>query len=182
MECPICESQNAISEFRSYTLDEFAVENIVLHNVEFTVCPDCEEETFTIPRYNLVIKQIRELLCSINKRLSAGDFAFLRTQLGVNGQDYAKLVGVSNVTVSRWESGDYEISKSADRAIRHHTLSAMGMKWERINRVLMSIEETDDQLIEVDLNNFGNNCYSYEVCLPLEKRDNQSLWLVVNGQ
>ena len=61
-------------------------------------------------------------------RLGAAEVRFLRTFLGWQGTELAQVLGVTKVSVSRWETGKAEMSSAADRALRFAVLLKLGRK------------------------------------------------------
>jgi len=183
MECPICDSINVQTEYRSYAMNDYGF-GVTLLNAEFISCSDCGEVTYTIPKYNIVKKQVRELLCSLKRTLSGAEFAFLRAELGMRGQEYANVSGVSNVTVSRWENDKVDIPKSADRALRNLTLISLGYSYGSLVKLLSNVDNDGNDRLEVDLNKFNDgSSYSYETCFPMstEHQSGQNWKVHVNN-
>jgi putative zinc finger/helix-turn-helix YgiT family protein len=50
--------------------------------------------------------------------LSGAEIKFLRKNLSLKINEFAQLLGVDRVTVSRWENGHEKPSRSADRLLR----------------------------------------------------------------
>jgi putative zinc finger/helix-turn-helix YgiT family protein len=80
--------------------------NVILENVPVHRCPACGEEEVEIPRIEELHTLIAELVARKPTRLTAGEIRWLRTHLGFSSVDFAKLMGVSPETVSRWERLD----------------------------------------------------------------------------
>lgn len=59
----------------------------------------------------------RVLICK-TARLTGPQVRFLRKYLGLSGTDFARRMGVSKESVSRWETGKQHISPSNDRLLR----------------------------------------------------------------
>ena len=99
--------------------------DVVLVGIEVRHCSDCGEEEVVIPR----IKELHEAIAQdIARRpglLSPGEVRFLRTHMGFSSKDFARHMGVSPETVSRWENptNPMKIRRTADRFIRFSVLS-----------------------------------------------------------
>ena len=55
------------------------------------------------------------------------EIRFLRKSLKLSGLELAKLIGVDNATLSRWEQGAKQISKQSDRLLRLIYAGQMGL-------------------------------------------------------
>lgn len=54
----------------------------------------------------------------LKKRLTAQQVKALREQLGLTQAEFAREVGTTSLSVSRWERGIYKPSRVADRLLR----------------------------------------------------------------
>lgn len=180
MFCPVCESANIQVQHSDYPMDELGTDSVVLKNAIEISCGDCGEKSVEIPNYNAVMRQIREKLCQLNRLLRGSEFVALRVPLGLTGQECANAMGVSNVTVSRWEHDVSPISAPADRLIRTWTLEALGYSSRRILDFLGELPETGIDSIEIDLNGFGGGSFRYETCQRFGNGGNAQAWMFVN--
>lgn len=177
MECLVCGSTDINTEFKSRSFDQYGLDKVILKNVQHITCEDCGYHTYTIPKHNLVLKQIRELLAYKCRVLDGREFAFLRNHLDYSGIELARYMGVSNVSISRWERGEQEVSALADRLIKAMTIDSIGRKG--LNNLLKEMAEETDQseLVEVDLNNFANEKhYKYNTSLRFGENGHQA-WI-----
>ncbi len=101
--------------------------NVVLDDIEVRRCPSCGEEEVVIPRIEEVHDQIARAIVAKDGVLSAGEIRFLRTHMGYSGRDFAKVMGVSPETVSRWE--------------RENAPQAMGGPAEKLLRLVVLVGE-----------------------------------------
>lgn len=88
---------------------------------------DCGEKFAFIPCIQELHKLIAEALLKQEDQLSGREIRFLRKHMGLKAKDFANELGVRNVTVSRWESGDFPPSESLDRFIRLLYAARMGL-------------------------------------------------------
>jgi transcriptional regulator with XRE-family HTH domain len=79
---------------------------VILLGVEVRRCQGCGAEEVAIPR-------IEEL-----HRLAPAEIKYLRKWLGWSGVDFARHMGTTPETVSRWEQGRVPMSPQADRLLR----------------------------------------------------------------
>jgi YgiT-type zinc finger domain-containing protein len=181
MICQICESGNTNTQLVDYEMTELGTDSVLLRNTPKVICHDCGEETFEIPNYNAVIKQIREKMCLINRVLNGGEFLSLRLGLEMTGIGCAKAMGVTNVTVSRWENGTSPVSEPADRLIRTWTLGYFGYSTTKIIGLLSALPEDGIEKVEVDLSNFYGTAFCYESCQRFGDGDGSRAWMLVNA-
>ncbi len=84
------------------------------------ICPECGEEEVVIPK----IEELHGVIAkSISKRpgqLQPREIRFLRTFLGYSSVDFARLLGVTPETVSRWEKlrNPQKMAKPSERLLR----------------------------------------------------------------
>lgn len=121
MYCPVCDSQQVQVHRIAIDAAEIGLPSGTLEGVEEIRCDECGEETLNVPAQAAVIKEYRNKLASVDRRLEPAEFAFLRRQLGVSGKDYASALGVSNVTISRVENGE-DVPSIQEATVRGLTL------------------------------------------------------------
>lgn len=94
--------------------------DVILVDIEVRHCPACGEEFEVIPNIERLHQAIARDLAKSDARLRAGEIRFLRTYLGYSSVDFARLMGVSPETVSRWESkgAPKRMALSAERLLR----------------------------------------------------------------
>jgi len=92
--------------------------HVELHGLEVTRCPACGMQEVDIPR----IEQLHMLLAThfinLTRGLAPVEIRFLRKHIGLSTNDFAKCMGVSRETVSRWETGNKPMGSQADRLMR----------------------------------------------------------------
>jgi putative zinc finger/helix-turn-helix YgiT family protein len=116
--CPICGKGDLTSrrETRRYGRGI----DVTLMNVTVRHCPACGEEFVVIPAMATLHRAIAHSLAKAPARLAPGEVRFLRTYLGYSSADFARLIGVSPETVSRWESDrvPQRMSTAVERFLR----------------------------------------------------------------
>jgi DNA-binding transcriptional regulator YiaG len=80
-----------------------------------------------MPRHGELMRSIRERLCFVGRVLRGSEFAFLRTGMDLSQAELAELLGVTNVTVSRWEHETSELGKQTDLLTKAFTLESLGI-------------------------------------------------------
>jgi len=91
---------------------------VVLAPVEVRRCANCGETEVAIPHIEQLHRVIAETVIGKNTRLMPAEVKFLRKYLGWSGSDFARHIGVTPETVSRWENGHDQMAPPADRALR----------------------------------------------------------------
>ncbi|RMG53576.1 MAG: helix-turn-helix domain-containing protein [Acidobacteria bacterium] len=117
MYCPNC-GKRMRKEKGDYKYVESGLRNIILHRIEIYRCRHCGEVIPKIPQVKELHRAIAEHLFKKDSLLSGEEIRFLRKQMDLRAVDLAAILGVTKVTVSRWETGKERISPPADRAIR----------------------------------------------------------------
>jgi putative zinc finger/helix-turn-helix YgiT family protein len=94
--------------------------DVTLVNVPVRRCPACGEEFLVIPAVEELHRLIAHDLARSTSRLGPGEIRFLRTYLGYSSTDFARLMGVTPETVSRWESrrAPQQMATPAERLLR----------------------------------------------------------------
>lgn len=152
MDCKVCGSDEVTVDKKSLKLSRLGLKNVIVRNIEHISCDDCGHTTQSLPKYNIMMKQLRINLASSNRPLTGREFSFLRGKLGLTGLEIAKKLGVSNVSVSRWEKERNELSPMADRLIRALTLDQLNSI--KLNDALDRIGENGPAEIFLDADDF----------------------------
>jgi len=97
---------------------ESGLPNVVLHGVQVRTCGTCGEEEVAIPNIAGLHRCIAAMLVTRKSALAAAEFRFLRQYLGQSSMDFAKTLGVTPETLSRWENSKRDIPPVVDRVVR----------------------------------------------------------------
>lgn len=116
--CPICGSEELVKTKKLHHFLESGLPNVYLVDVDVWECPACEEEIVSIPKVPELLKCIAEYIITKPDSLTGREIRFLRKNLILKINEFAALLGVDRVTVSRWENEEKEPSRLADRLIR----------------------------------------------------------------
>jgi putative zinc finger/helix-turn-helix YgiT family protein len=92
--------------------------NVTLMGVEVRRCSKCGDHEVVIPRIEELHRVLAGAIVRRASRLAGSELRFLRKYLGYSGVDFAKLIGVSPETVSRWENGRERIGSSTEKLVR----------------------------------------------------------------
>ncbi len=91
---------------------------VVLVGVSVYRCTKCEYYEVDIPHLEELHRAIALHFVKHSRRLQGTEVRFLRKWLGWSGQNFAKHMGVSAETVSRWENEREPIGGTSDRLLR----------------------------------------------------------------
>lgn len=114
--------------------------DVVLHDIEVRRCPECGEEEVVIPK----IEELHGVIAkSISKRpgqLQPREIRFLRTFLGYSSVDFARLLGVTPETVSRWEKlrNPQNMARPSERLLRMLAQFAEPSRTYDLEQILLS--------------------------------------------
>lgn len=117
MRCDACGEQ-MISGRENHSYKECGLPFVTLQDVEIRRCPRCGEFEVVIPRMEELHRVLASAVATKTSRLMPPEIKFLRKHLGWSGADFAKHIGVSAETVSRWENGREAMGPVADRTLR----------------------------------------------------------------
>lgn len=93
---------------------------VVLLNVAVHRCSNCGEHDVEIPRLEELHSAIAQAVARSPERLSPREVRWLRSHLGYSSIDFARVIGVTPETVSRWERLDSpkRMNLSAEKLLR----------------------------------------------------------------
>lgn len=117
MRCYSCKSEMKKTRM-NYSYKESGLDNVVLKGITAYVCPRCGEVNPVIRNALAMHRRLAQAIVSKKSILSNRELIFLRKEMGIKAIDLAQIMGVSKVTVSRWENGKERISSVADRLVR----------------------------------------------------------------
>jgi putative zinc finger/helix-turn-helix YgiT family protein len=123
--CPNCQTKHA-TKIGEYHYTESGLPNVWLLGVEVFEC-ECGESFAFIPCIQELHKLIARDMVTQENSLSGPEIRFLRKIMGLKAKEFANLVGVKNVTVSRWERGEITPPEPIDRFIRLFYASNMNL-------------------------------------------------------
>jgi putative zinc finger/helix-turn-helix YgiT family protein len=102
----------------NYRYTACGLSNVTLIGVEVKRCSKCGDHEVVIPRIEELHRVLAAAVVRQATRLTKDEIRFLRKCLGYSGVDFAKLIGVSAETISRWENGREKIASSTEKLIR----------------------------------------------------------------
>ncbi len=117
-KCPTCGSDRFAFTKAHHHFLESGLENVHLTNVEIGICGDCGEKIVSIPHSTELMRSIGESILLKPAYLNSAEIRFLRKNLHLKINEFARLLGVDRVTVSRWENEHEKPSRAVDRLVR----------------------------------------------------------------
>jgi putative transcriptional regulator len=125
----------------SYKYTESGLDNVYLvGGVEFSE----DGKTVIIRDIDGLHRVIGEALARQRHRLTGNEFRFLRSELLLSQDTLAKVLGVKELTVGRWERGHSEIPVSAEAVVRTMFLESLGLE-SRIRKLCEQIADIEDE-------------------------------------
>lgn len=116
MHCPNC-GKTMRKAKRNYHYTESGLDNVIIQDLGVFIC-DCGEEMPVIPSIEGLHKVIAFAIIQFKILLTGPQIRFLRKEMGYKAFEFAKLVGTTKTSVSRWETGKEPIGPANDRLIR----------------------------------------------------------------
>jgi putative zinc finger/helix-turn-helix YgiT family protein len=141
MRCSNCKEE-MIKEFGSHQYKESGLDNVFLDGVLIYKC-SCGEKMIGIPHMPELHNLIGLSLLKKKSLLDGKEIRFLRKNMGLTGIRLAKLLGVDNATISRWEKGKHPITNAHDRTLRLVYSIIKGIETEKIRHLL------EDEFVEI---------------------------------
>lgn len=144
MKCPQCRNE-MIRKTENHRYTESGLPNVVLVGVEVEHCENCGENLVSIPHIEELHRTLAMALIRHPGRLAPTEIRFLRKWLGWSGVDFAKHMGVTPETVSRWESVENgkAMGGTAERLLRLAVAHGQPIDEYPID---MLVEVSDDQV------------------------------------
>jgi putative transcriptional regulator len=91
-------------------------------------------------------RAIGEVLAKQRYRLTGDEFRFLRSELLLSQASLAKVLGVKELTIGRWERGESEIPVPAEVVVRMMFLQNLGEKGAEIKKLCERIADLEDEM------------------------------------
>jgi|CXWL01.1.fsa_nt_gi putative zinc finger/helix-turn-helix YgiT family protein len=114
MICPTCGKQTTHT-VEEYNYRESGLDNVFVRGVDLFQCA-CGEEYVQLPGVQEIHNQIASAILNKESLLTGAEAKFLRKWLRMTSEDLARALGVTRVTVSRWEN--QEVPDWNDRPLR----------------------------------------------------------------
>lgn len=118
MKCVECGKALRVTWPKTYQYRESGLETVLLTGIRVDVCPGCKAQFPEIPNIVGLHQAIASHLTRKPTSLTGTEFRFLRKEIGLKAKDLAQCLGVTDVSLSRWETGSSPITPAADRLLR----------------------------------------------------------------
>lgn len=156
MTCPVCGDVAVEPWPPGIAVPETGLENVILKGDDVFRCPRCGEGDYVLHGLETFLRPISLAVLCAPRPLTSREIRFLRKELELTVTAFARLLGVTRVTVSRWENGLKRPPKSADHAVRLLSAAALRVPretWERLESVLKGAMKAPAEItIEVSWN------------------------------
>jgi putative zinc finger/helix-turn-helix YgiT family protein len=117
MKCPNCKHTMENRKSKEYRYLESGLDNVILESIDVFECP-CGESIVRIPVVDNLHRHIGLRIIGKKAQLTGKEIRFLRKNMGMSALKLAGSIGVDNATISRWENGKQQVSKSHDLLLR----------------------------------------------------------------
>jgi len=117
MKCFQCGGK-MVTKRENYRYTACGLPNVTLVGIEVRRCAACGENEVLIPRIEELHRVLAAAIVRRESRLTHHEIRFLRKYLGYSGVDFARIVGVSAETISRWEHARETMRPSAENLVR----------------------------------------------------------------
>lgn len=142
-KCPDCGGEMTVTH-EDYRYDESGLSNVILRGIEVRRCAACKSVQPVIGNIEGLHRALARSIVEKPARLAGEEVRFLRTYLGFRGVDFARVMGVSKESVSRWENDREPMGPSADRALRLlvvHQKPLSDYSGDQLNKLLENIQD-----------------------------------------
>lgn len=110
----------------AYHYTECGLDNVFIEGM--TLMKDhAGEETITIPAIGLLHQVIAEGIVTLPSKMSGRELRFLRTEMGLTQAQFAEILKVTLLTVSRWEREETAIHDAAEMLTRLLAVERLGL-------------------------------------------------------
>jgi putative zinc finger/helix-turn-helix YgiT family protein len=117
MTCMDCGANVKTRSNQTVAYDFGGLPNVALRGIDVRICSNGHTE-YVIPGIEGLHKAIAAGLSVKSSRLAPEEIRFMRKYLGWSQIDFAKRMGVTPESASRWESGSVLMASTAERLLR----------------------------------------------------------------
>jgi len=116
-ECTNC-GEAVEATRRNYRYKESGLSNVVLQGIRIADCLRCGNSDVLIPNVAKIHRAIAQAITNSPGRLTGEQLRFLRTHLGMSGEELGRYLHTDKTKVSKWERSEDPIGQPTDRLIR----------------------------------------------------------------
>ncbi len=117
MKCVICGSSMKTTKSKAFHYTMSGLSRIYLNGVAIHHC-SCGEEEVEIPNIEELHNLLASKIACRESKLIPEEIRFLRSHLGFSGADFARKIGTTHNTVSRWENGKRPMPETEEKMLR----------------------------------------------------------------
>src|SRR5262245_24603995 len=118
MKCRECRAADLNETQENYRYTESGLPNVVLVGVTIRRCPNCGAQMLVLPRIEELHESLAFAVAAHRGRLSGAEIRYLRKYLGWDQESFARVMGVTTTSVSRWENEKEPIGPTSERLLR----------------------------------------------------------------
>jgi YgiT-type zinc finger domain-containing protein len=147
MRCDICNSETKLIKEEKYQYTLSGLNNLFLKNIKVEVCEKCKLDVPYIPKIIRLHNTIARAIISKKTLLLGEEIRFLRKNLRIKAQDWAKFLRKDVATLSRAEKTGNFLNKDLDLLIRLLYVRL----WEEKNETIFSEKIVETLTIVEDM-------------------------------
>ena len=149
MNCVECGGKTKSRRELKYRYTESGLNNVYLSGINVHSCEKCGTEYPEFPAVRLLHDVLVNAILSQREALGGGEVRFLRKEMGIKAKDFAEMLGVTKVAVSKWENSPKPVAKITDRLIRC-VLHLHRLKKHTPDEIKVSLEAFQSRLSDID--------------------------------
>lgn len=147
MYCSEC-GASARVEKRNYRFRESGLDNVVLKGISVIKCPNCGSEDPMIPNLEGLLRVLALAIVKSRLPLTGPEVRYLRKYLGMNGEEFARILHTDKSTLSKWETGSIRIGSKSDLLIRAVALNLGRGLRDDAERITRNFEHIDEESVQ----------------------------------
>jgi len=148
MRCLECGTNTKAHRSLEYQYTESGLTNVVLSGITVHTCEKCHATYPELPAVQSLHAAIAKAFLFRRGALCGEEVRFLRKEMGIKAKDFAEMLGVTKVAVSRWEHSQRPLAAVTDRLIRCVFLLHR-LKRKRPTEIRALLEEFQVRLSEI---------------------------------
>lgn len=118
MRCLECGTNTKAHRNHDYEYTESGLTNVILSGITVYTCEKCHATYPELPAVQSLHAAIAKDFLFRREALRGEEVRFLRKEMGIKAKNFAEMLGVTKVAVSRWEHSQRPLAAVTDRLIR----------------------------------------------------------------